>query len=115
MASQPSGNETKLGYLKGMFGLGAPPSTAQPSSSATPPPPTSAAQSASAPKPIPAIKIPAQRQDSMPEICMTPSDVGIYEVPHMKGKFTFKKLFQNPSSPSFNRTDSSPGGGGRKF
>lgn len=106
MASQPSANDngSKLGYLKGMFGLGA-----QPSSSATPPPPTmtSAAQSASAPKPIPAIKIPAQRQDSMPEICMTPSDVGIYEVPHMKGKFTFKKLFQNPSSPSFNRTDSS--------
>jgi hypothetical protein len=32
----------------------------------------------------------------MPEIVSTPSDIGIWEVAHMKGGFAWSKLFEKP-------------------
>ncbi|PSC70426.1 spermatogenesis-associated 20 isoform B [Micractinium conductrix] len=46
-----------------------------------------------------------QRQDSFPEICSTPSEIGIFEVAHTKcrgadGKFSWRKFFfEAPSHP----------------
>lgn len=46
-----------------------------------------------------------ERQNSFPEICSTPSEVGIFEVAHNKargpdGKFSWKKfLFEAPGRP----------------
>ncbi|KAL4421812.1 hypothetical protein ABPG77_001601 [Micractinium sp. CCAP 211/92] len=59
------------------------------------------------PKPIKAHVDPGlARQDSFPEICSTPSDVGIFEVAHTKcrdadGKFSWRKFFfEAPGSAS---------------
>ncbi|KAL4448269.1 hypothetical protein ABPG75_005488 [Micractinium tetrahymenae] len=61
----------------------------------------------SVPKPIKAHADPGlSRQDSFPEICSTPSDVGIFEVAHNKcrdadGKFSWRKFFfEAPGSSS---------------
>lgn len=53
--------------------------------------------SASIPAPI---KV--SRQDSMPEIVSTPTDIGIFEVSHENGRgFSFARLFRDPrESPS---------------
>ncbi|KAI7840961.1 hypothetical protein COHA_005391 [Chlorella ohadii] len=70
--------------------------------------------SQTSPKPI---KVPdhhgLQRQDSFPEICSTPSEVGIFEVAHNKslgpdGKFSWKKFFfEAPGRSSSGPTDMS--------
>lgn len=59
------------------------------------------------PKPIkPHVDPGLARQDSFPEICSTPSDVGIFEVAHNKcrdedGKFSWRKFFfEAPGSAS---------------
>lgn len=42
---------------------------------------------------------PSPREQSVPELVSTPSDIGIWEVSHeMRGKFSWRRLFQDPST-----------------
>ena len=68
-------------YFKGMLGL----------------PKSDSASSTGTQTPAMATPLKIGRHDSAPELVSTPSDVGIWEVSHeMKGKFTWKRLFQDP-------------------
>lgn len=57
------------------------------------------------------------RQDSFPEICSTPSDVGIFEVAHNKcrdadGKFSWRKFFFEAPGSASPRGPAPPAGAG---
>jgi len=66
-------------------------------------PPGSRPAASAAPTPI---RTRAERQDSMPEMVSTPTDVGIWEIGHgmRTGQFTWKRLFQDPRT--YTGTDS---------
>ena len=104
MSSSGNENTGVRSYFKGLiFGS----SGSAPSSvSVAPPQAVGVPGTQTEPTRVPAIKIPPQRQDSFPELCVTPSEAGIFEVPHMQGGFKWKKLFQSPNSPTFNQADS---------
>ena len=93
MSTEPSSSGSSSGlksYFKGMLGL-----------------PTGNQKAASAPQAIAPLRI--TREDSAPELVGTPSDIGIYETSHeMGGRFTWKKLFQDPRTYSPTTTDAAP-------
>lgn len=86
MATKGSETDSTWGnYFKGMLGLDR---SANGSGTQDPcqTPPRSAG-----------MHISVDRQDSLPEMVSTPSDVGIWEVSHNEGeRFTFSRMFRDP-------------------
>ncbi|KAL6778473.1 hypothetical protein ACKKBF_B14930 [Auxenochlorella protothecoides x Auxenochlorella symbiontica] len=81
-------------YFKTFFGSTVPAaSSAGPTTSSGVPSGTLASE---VPGAMPRLKVPQHHDDARPEIVMSPSDIGLYEISH-DGKFNWRKMFQSPT------------------
>ena len=99
-AGQPSGqNSTWSGYFKNIIGLdkATKGNESKPMPAASRPTPIPSAKAAQGPSPIR-----VGRQDSLPEIVSSPTDIGIWEVSHENeaGRGLFARLFRDPRAES---------------